>query len=520
MAITTEPVTPGVITSPVFRVRGQHSQWTYPHERATPESCKILNNINISEGQTAEVRNGYSKYHADSTSESCVGLNQTEYSTGTYVLECTPTKIYSNNGTTRTNLTGSLTLSGGVDDYHRFAHTKDQIIGTNGVNAIYTKDNNFTSPNAAAVISYHADGITLQGAKDLVVHKGMLVAIQTKEAGVWQRTRLRWCDVDTNDYSLDISKWPDRNRFEVYQGGAELIGAVDNFSSLLLFKKDGVYPGSIDSEVGFLEFNLDEQRIQRGFSPLARNSIIARPEFVFCIAKEGAVVMRPDLSFEIVSQDVQDVFRSLDQSRMQYAVSWIREKDHQVRTLLSNSGSGHDRVFVWDWITGDAWFDRPIDNIGFAAAADISSVEVELFGAIEGTLYKGNDPTTTKDDDSDFTWEIKMQENDLGTPGKSKNIIRFWTIYEYKNGNTSAALTIFRDRASERSVTDTVSFASGTGIWNDGTTKWNDGSSWLGGSAQDDVLFVNRLANSIAPRWTGTSPAKIIGYQVEFEQLE
>lgn len=519
MASTTEPVTPGVITSPVFRVKGQRSQWTYPHERAEPNTCKILRNINISEGQTAEVRNGYSKYHADSTAEACVGLNQTEYSTGTYVLECTPTKVYSNDGTTRTNLTGSLSLTGGNDDYHRFAHTKDQIIGTNGIDAIYAKDNDFTSPNAAAVISYHADGITLQGAKDLVVHKGMLVAIQPKEAGSWQRTRLRWCDVDTNDYSLDITKWPDRNRFEVYEGGAELIGAVDNFSSLLLFKKDGVYPGSINSEIGFLEFDLDEQRIQRGFSPLARNSIVARPEFVFCIAKEGAVVMRPDLSFEIVSQDVQDVFRSLDQSRLQYAVSWIREKDHQVRTLLSSSNSGHDRVFVWDWITGDAWFDTPKDKVGFAINAEVSNAEVDLMGGSTGTLYTGNDSAVGQDDGADFTWEIKMQENDLGSPGKAKNIIRFWTIYEYKKLNTSASLTIFRDRGSERSVNDTVNFATGSGVWNDGS-KWNNGSFWLGSSAQDDVLFVNRLANSIAPRWTGTSPAKIIGYQVEFELLE
>lgn len=326
MADTTESVTPGVITSPVFRVRGQHSQWTYPHERATPEHCKILKNINISESQVAEVRNGYSKYHADSTSEACVGINQSEYSTGTFVLECTPLKVYTNNGTTRTDLTGSLSLTGGSDDYYRYALVKDSIVATNGKDAPWVKDNNFSSPNNAAVISYDATGITLQGAKDFVVHKGMLCAIQTKEGGAWNRTRLRWCDVDTTDFAVDITKWPDRNRFEVYDGGAELIGAVDNFSQLLLFKKDGVYPGSIDSSVGFIEFRLDERRVQRGFSPVARNSIVARPEFVFCIAKEGAIVIKPDLSFEIVSQDVQNEFRALNQSRLQYGISWIREK--------------------------------------------------------------------------------------------------------------------------------------------------------------------------------------------------
>jgi hypothetical protein len=157
--------------------------------------------------------------------------------------------------------------------------------------------------------------------------------------------------------------------------------------------------------------------------------------------------------------------------------------------------------------------------MGFSANAEIANIEVELMGSLAGTLFKGNDSTVAQDNLSDFTWEIKMQENDLGSPGKAKNIIRFWTIYEFKKGNTSAALTIFRDRGSERSVNETVNFATGSGVWNDGST-WNNGTFWLGSSAQDDVLFVNRLANSIAPRWTGTTPAKIIGYQVEFELLE
>jgi hypothetical protein len=518
--MATEAVTPGVITSPVFRVRGQRSQWTYPHERATPEHCKTLKNINISEAQVAEVRSGTSKFHPDTTSEECVGLSQEEYSTGTFIVECTPTKVYTNDGTTRTDITGSLTPSGSATDLYRFAKAKDQLIATNGVDPIFVKDNDFTGPSNASVISYDASGITLQSAKDLVVHRGILCAIQTKEAGAWNRTRLRWCDVDTTDYALDITKWPDRNRFEVYEGGTELIGAVDNFSSLLLFKKDGVYPGTIDGDVGFLEFTLDERRIQRGFSPIARNSIISRPEFVFCIAKEGAVIIKPDLSFEIVSQDVQDEFRLLNQSNLSNAVAWVREKDHQVRVLMSKVGAGHDTVFVWDWSTGDAWFDTLTDNTNYAINSTISGVELDLLGSTEGTLYKGNVAGATQDDDADFTWEIKMQENDLGSPGKSKNIIRFRTIYEYKTGNTTASWTLFRNRGSARSISDTISFASGTGSWNDGSTTWNDGSKWLGGSSQSDIKFINRVSNSIAPRWTGTSPAKIIGYQVEFEMLE
>jgi hypothetical protein len=42
----------------------------------------------------------------------------------------------------------------------------------------------------------------------------------------------------------------------------------------------------------------------------------------------------------------------------------------------------------------------------------------------------------------------------------------------------------------------------------------------MGGNAVEDIYFVNRIAETISPRWTGTQPAKIVGYQVEYELME
>jgi hypothetical protein len=518
----TNPVTPGVITSPMYRVRGQTSNWSYPHEVAVPESTKRLSNINISERAVAETRDGWSKYNSASTSAAITGVVQVPYSTGKHIVVNTALKIYDDDGTTRRDVTGSVSLSGAsADSFYRYVLLKDALYASDGVNPIWVKDNDFdASPNVATAISYSTNGITLQGAKDIAAHQGILVAANVKEGGSWYPTRLRWCGVDTNDYAINPAYWPDRNRYEVYQGGPAIVGIADNYTSLLVFKEDGVYPGKIDGDLGFLEFRLDEQRVQRGFSPLAKNSIVSRPEFVFCVAREGAVVIRPDLSFEVVTSSVQNEWRKLSQSRLQHAVSWVREKDHQVRTLLSSSGTGHNIIFVWDYQTGDSWFDYPAKNIGFATEVELSDIDYDFIGATDGYLYKGNDADEATDDGGAYNWEIEMQDNDLGQPGRAKHIVRFRTFYEWKSGNTSSGLTLFLDRGAQSSRSTTIKFENLFGSWNDNVTFWDDGTKYMGSNAVEDIFFVNRVAETISPRWTGTQPAKIVGYQVEYELME
>ena len=52
-----------VVTTPMFRVRGQVSRWNYPHTRLTPEHCEILQDVNISEEGVAQSRYGTAKYN-------------------------------------------------------------------------------------------------------------------------------------------------------------------------------------------------------------------------------------------------------------------------------------------------------------------------------------------------------------------------------------------------------------------------------------------------------------------------
>jgi hypothetical protein len=128
-------VSPGIQTSPIYFIRGQRSRWRYPDQRLTPEHCSKLRNVNLSEFGNADVRFGYSLYNpvAIPSSEDAVALIQETWSTGTAQLVITPTKIYVDDGTTRTNVTGSVTLSvGGADDRYRHAYIKDTVAACNG----------------------------------------------------------------------------------------------------------------------------------------------------------------------------------------------------------------------------------------------------------------------------------------------------------------------------------------------------------------------------------------------------
>jgi hypothetical protein len=132
-------VAPGVLHSPIYRIRGQRSRWQYPDERLTPEHCEELTNINLSEFGYADVRGGYTKYNATILAEGrAVGIFQPTYTTGKQVIVVTPTKVHRDTGLARTDITGALTLdTGGNDNRYRAAFIRDKLVLTNGVDETF-----------------------------------------------------------------------------------------------------------------------------------------------------------------------------------------------------------------------------------------------------------------------------------------------------------------------------------------------------------------------------------------------
>jgi hypothetical protein len=215
-----------------------------------------------------------------------------------------------------------------------------------------------------------------------------------------------------------------------------------------------------------------------------------------------------------------DEWLSLNQSRLQYAHGWIRERDHQVRFLVSSSGNtaNHDLVLVWDWETGDTWLDEPTNILNMAGRVVLTDKEVDWFGGSAGVTWQ-SDGDTLDDDGTGFAWEIQMTPNDLGYPGRTKNIINLKTIYRGRPGQQTATLDVFRNQGKLETRTKTVSFQTDALLWNSGEV-WNTGGRWQTGRNEDDTFFVNRHAELIGPRWKGNDPATLIGYQVLFSLTE
>lgn len=503
---------PGVITSPVYRIKGQKSNWRYPDPRLTPEDCEVLRNVNLSERGTANSRTGYVLYNSTQLSggEAGVGLFQETFKSGTEKrLVATRTKMYTDDGSTRADITGS-DFTGGVDDRFQFEFLKDRILINNRVDQIRTYSGSGNTADLTGTLWTKAGG--------MFVHKNLLMVYDTTESSVRQPTRVRWCDINRSTFVVDITKWIAKNVYEIYDGGPPIVSAIDNWGTALFFKKDGMYPGEIFyDDPGFNDFRLGKP--QRGFSPLGKK-LVARPEFVFGIAREGIFVIRPDMSFEIVTRDNDNMWKGLNKSRLQYAQPYIVEDEHQVRTLVSsaNNTSGHDQELVWDWETGDIWLDNPVHVHNIAERIDISDVEQHWRVSTSGFIYKGNLPAYVDDAGTGFDWRIGMAPNDLGRPGQQKHVLNIKTIHRKRLGQQDVILRAYLDEGRSRTVTGTLAMAVGV-QWNEGPS-WNTGKTWPGASSRRTDFEVNRHCESVAPEWTGSGPSGIEGYQVEYIPLE
>tara|TARA_Y100000590_G_scaffold28702_1_gene32117 strand:+ start:356 stop:1909 length:1554 start_codon:yes stop_codon:yes gene_type:complete len=510
-------ITPDLATNPPTNVRGQND-FRYPNGRLAPQECEILENLNLTEQGTAKKRKGYRPWNSSQISEGGVkaitGLFQATYKAGTRQIEMAGTKVYADDGTTRKDITGSLTLTDHAENRWRSVFLQNQLIATNGTDETVTWGGDFTTPTAASALS----GVPWSTCADLVVHRNVLLALNTTESGTNHPTRVRWCDIDKRVLTVDVTSWPADNRAEVYHDGTQIVGGVDGFDRLVLFKTDGLYPCVLEYDTGFIELRILPP--QRGFSPVARHSILSHPQFLWVVARDGGYLVRPDFSFELVTRKVQHTWNTLNKGRLQYAVSFLREQDHQVRTLLSseNNTSGHDLMMVFDWETGDVWFDKPTDTLNYASRYIISDEEFDWLGSTDGYVLQGN--TGTTDNSSDVNWDIKMSPNDLGYPGRSKSITNFVTLYESQRGSQSVNFVATLDQGNLPSRSTSLSLGTTLQYDSSPASTYDAGLTYPTEQTAEDSFFINRVCQTIAPRWSGSGDFELVGYKVDFTVLE
>ncbi len=116
--------------SPIYRLRGLKDRLVYPHPDLSPENCIVISNINFSEKNLAASRHGYEKYNTIviPSSEPMMGFIEESFAShGNKRLFCTPDKIYTDDGSTRSDITSSVSLSGSNDEYFTLDFVQDTI---------------------------------------------------------------------------------------------------------------------------------------------------------------------------------------------------------------------------------------------------------------------------------------------------------------------------------------------------------------------------------------------------------
>ena len=523
-------ITASLQTSQIFRLKGLKSLF-YPDLALTPEHCVNITNVNFSETRTVDVKNGSAKFNSAAVTgaKPLTGMYQVTHADGTVEnIEVAGAVIYTNNGTTRATVTGTAEKTDAETAKVRMVFIDGKVVGTDGTSRPWTKAKgsnaalwaDASSPGVTAPFkSVDGSGAGNGSVRDFVAHRNYLCALNLKESGTHHPTRIRWCDVDIPpDSGLDIFDWPIKHVYDLYEDGPPIIGGTDNFGRMLVFKGDGMYPCRLEFIAGLVELVIDPQEVRRGFSPIATHSIISRPEFTWVVCRDGAYIVLPNFSVQWVTKDFHSLWTQLDQSRIQHAVSFLRERDHQVRTLIqtTNAANYFDRVMVWDWETQDMWLDEPTDELTYAASYFLGNVEFDYHGTGDGYALKANDPDATDDNGTEVTFKVQAAPNDLGFPGRTKRIVNLRSLVKTQSTTNSINVSAIRDQGQLLARNGTIGLGSSL-TWNQADLKWNDGTSvWPGGTTESLPTFVNRTCETIAPQWEGQGTVGLVGYQVEF----
>jgi hypothetical protein len=152
--------------------------------------------------------------------------------------------------------------------------------------------------------------------------------------------------------------------------------------------------------------------------------------------------------------------------------------------------------------------------MNFASSWKLANLEYDMFGTTDGYVIKGNDVTAISDGGTDISWRIKMKPNDLGSPGRNKQIVLVNTFIKTVGGSQTVEFICNRDQGRELSRTGNITI--GTSLTWDSGVLWDSGEKWDGNQSDVIDFFVNRTAETIAPEWAGTEDFELQGYQVEY----
>lgn len=426
---------------------------------------------------------------AIASGEPITGLGYFETLPGVeYIVATAGTGIYADQSIdgTFTDITGSVTITNGQDNFWNIFQVGDKLIGVGGnANAPwkYTGTGNAsalggTPPNGRYGFQYGNRTFIMNTAADpSTIYWSVLL--------------------DPEDWSGDGSG---NASVEPNDGDYLVTAAPLNLNSVLLFKRNSVFLMT-GRESPFPIFPLF-----KGIGCVGQHACVVNEGLAYFITSDAKMAVTD--GNEILQMqhlpDLDDVWRSFRPFRLPYIQGQVingPDFDWIVWSATKSDADTNDYAAIWD-LRNRCWLTA---STGFEANAFVATTDkVYYMGGYDGKVYRLIAPTTYTDasnGDAAVSWTVESDWRTLKGLLDVKQVNRANFVHMTRATGTST-FSYGYDYASTLS-TKTFSMAtSGASLWD--TAQW-DISTWDGYTGRITNVFLQGRGNSFKWRLSGSS---------------
>lgn len=378
-------------------------------------------------------------------------------------------KLYRDDATTQTDITGSLTLSNNRDAIYHMVTYDGQIIGTDGVNTPFTIAT--TSSDATAMAAGQQNQIPSVVRVLAVWKEHILAADITDLDGVRYPYRVIW------NSPINISDWP-IDRVNDLNRGQRVVAMVTHGEYLLIFQEDQTWYVSYQpTGSAQLQSALVFQVLDPSVGAVGAKSVLSTEQGTFFLSRKGPYwIPKGELQPPIyIGKPIEDLWANLNRSRLEYACAGeIPEKNGILFCVPNTAAQTTNNMGIFAnyqlWardVEGDTHpaysvFNGPSSQeftFNCFGQALISGRSRCLGGGYDGFVYLMDDGY--EDDGVAFECSFKTPYYNLGDPSREKKLYQAVFDVDLDNNQAlSVRLRIFDVAASFTSdLTRTVGTA-------------------------------------------------------------
>tara|TARA_R100000656_G_scaffold53002_3_gene42008 strand:+ start:2595 stop:4169 length:1575 start_codon:yes stop_codon:yes gene_type:complete len=302
-------------------------------------SLSLLRNYHIDGKGGLRKREGWNYYstNAVDSTNAIQGLGFMDFGTP-YLLAVAGTKVKlmaEADPPTWSDITGSATISSGVNNFNRFCTFHDgvngNIIATDGTSNPWKWNG---TGNIAA--------LALTSAQDIQSFKTHLFAINTSD----RATAIRYSDTG------DPATWPSDNIFDCTRDSVGVGLALHSTETLLAFYENSIWRINFDyGGAGALTSFFTNQLVDGSIGCASRTSIVTSRGRTYFASQQGFhVIGDPARPAKYISRPLEGIWSTINKSRIQYIYAFERgEPWNEIVFMASAVGSNYnDIAFVYN----------------------------------------------------------------------------------------------------------------------------------------------------------------------------